>query len=132
MGTSTITELVKKLLQDTILRREVYWRVERRRYENDYEASKAYEKFEENVNRMINAATAIVQLPSEMTWPGLKSAIQAMYKKAVSQVHVFQFLTKKLEYLTLDRDVGMSKLSPYVTQLLVNAMYWFPNPIRFG
>lgn len=90
--TSTVTELVSTLVNDTILARERRWRL---RDENDFEAFKEYEKFEDNVQRMINSATAIVELPSEMTWAGLKSAIQAMYKKAISQVHVFQFLTDR-------------------------------------
>jgi|ERR1712038_1372089 len=125
--TSSVNELVTMLVNDTILWRERRWRL---RDENDFEAFKEYEKFEENVQRMINSATAIVELPSEMTWAGIKSAIQAMYKKAISQVHVFQFLTKKLEYLTLDREVGLSKLSTIATQAFVDSMYWFPTPLK--
>ena len=58
--TKTITDTVKKVVNDTILSHERRWRL---RDENDFEAFKDYEKFEENVNNMIGSAAAIVHLP---------------------------------------------------------------------
>ena len=127
--TKTITDMTKKLVNDTIMKRERWFRL--RGKENDFETVQEWEKFEDNVDNAIGAATTIVQLPRDLTWPGIKSAVQAMYKKAIPQVHLFQFLTKKIEYLTLDSSVvGLSKLSPFITQKLVDGMSGFPSPLR--
>ena len=128
--TKTITDMTKKLVNDTIMKRERWFRL--RGEENDFETVQEGEKFEDNVDNAIGAATTIVQLPRDLTWPGIKSAIQSMYKKAIPQVHLFQFLTKKIEYLTLDSSVvGLSKLSPFITQKLVDSMsLGFPSPLR--
>lgn len=126
--TKTITDTVKKVVNDTILSHERRWRL---RDENDFEAFKDYEKFEENVNNMIGSGAAIVHLPRDLTWDGIKSSVQTMYKKAIPQVHLFQFLTKKIQYLTLDNSVGLSKLSPVATQAFMDSLYWFfPTPLR--
>merc|ERR1711997_1375933 len=95
--TKTITDTVKNVVNDTILSRERRWRL---RDENDFEAFKDYEKFEEIVNNMIDSAAASVHLPPDLTWDddlltntcasGIKSSVQTMYKKAIPQVHLFQ------------------------------------------
>lgn len=119
--TKTLTDMVNDIVEKKILVRERRWRL---RDENDFQAVKEYEAFEERVNNMINSGSAIVKLPKELTWPGLKSALQAMYKKALSQVHVFQFLTKRLDYIEMDRSVGLSKLSPFVTEQFTDSLYY--------
>ena len=125
-----MTDAIKKAVNDTILSGERRWRL---RDENDFEAFKDYEKFEENVNNMIDSAATSVHLPQNLTWDddlltcasGIKSSLQAMYKKAIPQVHLFQFLTKKMQYLTHDNSVGLSKLSPVATQAFMDSLYWF-------
>ena len=124
------TDIIKQLIERYILARERRWRV---RDENDFHQVRDYEAFEERVFNMINSAGAIVMLPKELTWSGVKTAIQAMYKKAISQIHVFQFLTKKLEYIELDKEVGISKLSPFITQAFTDNLYWmfrYMTPLR--
>ena len=128
--TKTTTEIVSQLVEENILSDEKRWRLGP---EPSFQDVKEYEAFEERVMNMINSASVIVKLPQELTWSGLKSAIQAMYKKAISQIHVFQFLTKKLEYIELDKEVGISKLSPFITQAFTDNLYWmfrYMTPLR--
>jgi len=128
--TKTTTEIVSQLVEENILSDEKRWRLGS---EPSFQDVKEYEAFEERVMNMINSASVIVKLPQELTWSGLKSAIQAMYKKAISQIHVFQFLTKKLEYIELDKEVGISKLSPFITQAFTDNLYWmfrYMTPLR--
>merc|ERR1711974_357717 len=61
-----------------ILVDERRWRL---RDENDFQSVKEWEAFEERVNNMINSGSQIVKLPQELTWSGIKSALQAMYRK---------------------------------------------------
>merc|ERR1712180_326233 len=85
---------------------------------------KAYTDIVKNVGQIIQSSAAILHLPSELSWANIKATIQIMYKKAIPQVHVYQFLTKSLDYLEVDTKVkGLSKLSPFVTQLLVDGMW---------
>merc|ERR1711951_341311 len=128
--TKTTTEIVSQLVEENILSDEKRWRLGP---EPSFQDVKEYEAFEERVMNMINSASVIVKLPQELTWSGLKSAIQAMYKKAISQTHVFQFLTKKLEYIELVKEVGISKLSPFITQAFTDNLYWmfrYMTPLR--
>merc|ERR1711931_570630 len=67
--TKTLTDMVKELVEDTILVHERRWRL---RDEDDFKSVKEYQAFGERVNNMINAASAIVKLPQDLTWPGLK------------------------------------------------------------
>merc|ERR1711974_109465 len=64
-----------------ILVDERRWRL---RDENDFQSVKEWEAFEERVNNMINSGSQIVKLPQELTWSGIKSALQAMYKSHLS------------------------------------------------
>jgi len=128
--TKTVTEIVSQLVENNILAHEKRWRLGS---DPSFQDVKEYEAFEERVKNMINSAGVIVKLPQELTWSGLKSAIQAMYKKAISQVHVFQFLTKKLEYIELDKETGFSKLSPFITQAFTDSLYYmfrYMTPLR--
>jgi len=126
----SLTDMIKDLVEKEILVDERRWRL---RDENDFQSVKEWEAFEERVNNMINSGSQIVKLPQELTWSGIKSALQAMYKKAVSQIHVFQFLTKRLDYIEMDREAGFSKLSPLVTEMFTDSLYYmfrYMTPLR--
>ena len=69
-------------------------------------------------------STKHVTYSQDMDWAGIKSSFQAMYKKALPQVQLFQFLTKKLTYIDLDRDSKMYKLSDFLTKNMVDSMHW--------
>ena len=71
--------------------------------------------------QIINMVVIYLQ---DMDWAGIKSSFQAMYKKALPQVQLFQFLTKKLTYIDLDRDSKMYKLSDFLTKNMVDSMHW--------
>jgi len=130
--TKSGTELVHKALNATILKAQELWRF--RDWQNDYEQYKAYKDFNERIGQMIQSSAAILHLPSEISWANIKATIQIMYKKAIPQVHLYQFLTRTLDYLEVDTNVkGVSKLSPFVTQLLVDAMwgmFGYSHPLR--
>jgi len=126
----SLTDMIKDLVEKEILVDERRWRL---RDENDFQSVKEWEAFEERVNNMINSGSQIVKLPQELTWSGIKSALQAMYKKAISQIHVFQFLTKRLDYIEMDREAGFSKLSPLVTEMFTDSLYYmfrYMTPLR--
>merc|ERR1712111_49822 len=104
--TKSGTELLHNVLNSTILKPENMYRF--RNWQDNYQEYKDYQEFMERVGQMIQSS----------------AAIQTMYKTAISQVHFYQFLTRTLDYLEMDTDVkGVSKLSPYVTQLVVDGMW---------
>jgi len=120
--TKSGTELLHNVLNSTILKPENMYRF--RNWQDNYQEYKDYQEFMERVGQMIQSSAAILRLPSELSWSNIKAAIQTMYKTAISQVHFYQFLTRTLDYLEMDTDVkGVSKLSPYVTQLVVDGMW---------
>ena len=75
-------------------------------------------------HNVIQLSTKHVIYSQDMDWAGIKSSFQAMYKKALPQVQLFQFLTKKLTYIDLDRDSKMYKLSDFLTKNMVDSMHW--------
>ena len=93
--------------------------------DQDYQEFKRYEDFMKQVDSMAGAVSATLHLPSELSWENIKLTLQTIYKKAIPQVHLFQFLTRRsLDYLDIETDVkGMSKLSDFVTQAFVNSMW---------
>lgn len=119
--TKAVTDLVKMMVQDKILAEQRQWRV---RDEDNYNEVREFEEYEENIVSAIDSGAAILQLPQDMDWAGIKSSFQAMYKKALPQVQLFQFLTKKLTYIDLDRDSKMYKLSDFLTKNMVDSMHW--------
>jgi len=119
--TKSVTDLVKMMVKDKILAEQRQWRV---RDEDNYNEVREFEEYEENIVSAIDSGAAILQLPQDMDWAGIKSSFQAMYKKALPQVQLFQFLTKKLTYIDLDRDSKMYKLSDFLTKNMVDSMHW--------
>ena len=95
---------------------------------------KAYREFAKNIGQMIQSSASIIHLPSELSWANIKAAIQTMYKKAIPRIHLYQFLTKTLDYLEIDTNVkGMSKLSPFLTQKMIDSMwgiFGYGHPFR--
>jgi len=93
--------------------------------DQDYQEFKRYEDFMKQVDSMAGAVSATLHLPAELSWENIKLTLQTIYKKAIPQVHLFQFLTRRsLDYLDIETDVkGMSKLSDFVTQAFVNSMW---------
>ena len=91
---------------------------------DNYQDYKEYQKYEEQIERMIQASASILHLPGEMAWDNIKATFQIMWKKAIPQVHLYQFLIETLDYLEVDTSVkGMSKLSPILTQSLMDMMW---------
>jgi len=120
--TKSATELIHKALNATILEDQASLRFPD--WQTDYHQYKAYQEFMEQIGQMIQSSAAILHLPSEMTWSNIKAAIQTTYKTAIPQVNLYQFFTRTLDYLEMDTNVkGMSTLSPFVTQLLVDMMW---------
>jgi len=120
--TKSTTDLIFEAINATVLENR------RRRTDFDngetYQKYKDYKKYEETIQRMVLSSAAILHLPGEMTWDNIKATMQVMWKKAIPQVHVYQFLTKTLDYLEVDTTIdGMSKLSPYLTKRLVDMMW---------
>ena len=117
--TKSGTELLHNVLNSTILRPENFYQF--RNWQNDYQEYKEYQAFMERIGQMIQSSATILHLPSELSWSNIKAAIQTMYKTAIPQINFYQFLTRTLDYLEMDTNVkGMSTLSPFVTQLLVD------------
>merc|ERR1712226_875118 len=96
--TKTVTDLVKMTVKEKVLEEQRQWRV---RDEANFNEVREFEDWADN-----------------------KSSVQAMYKKALPQVQLFQFLTKKLTYIDLDRDSKMYKLSDFITKNMVDSMHW--------
>jgi len=116
----TSTDLIYKAINATVLEE----RRQRSNVENDFQAFREYKKFEEKVESMIQASATILHLPNQLSWDSIKATLQAMWKKTIPQIHQYQFLTKTLDYLEIDTDEkGMSKLSPFLTQALVDMMW---------
>ena len=91
---------------------------------DNFHGYKEYQKFRTQIDNMIRTSSDILQLPNELTWRSIKRAIQKTYKDAIPKVHLYQFLTKTLEYLDIDTAVeGMSKLSPSMTQKLIDGLW---------
>ena len=120
--TTSGSEIVNAVLNSTHLEHV-------RRYQfpylsTDYHQNKKYQKWAKQVEQIVSGAVSILHIPSELSWENIKLAIQTTYKKAIPKVHLFQFLTKKKEYLDVDINVrGMSKLSDYLTQHFVNSIW---------
>ena len=95
---------------------------------------KAYTDKVKNIGQIIQSSASILHLPSELSWANIKATIQIMYKKAIPRVHLYQFLTKTLDYLEIDTNVkGMSKLSPFLTQKMIDSMwgiFGYGHPFR--
>ena len=92
--------------------------------DNDYYSYKEYQKYEREVGNMLSASTTIASLPSEISWDNFKLNLQSMYKKAIPQIHLFQYLIQKQDYLKIDTNIqGMSQLSDMVTKNLMYAMW---------
>jgi len=127
--TKSTTDLIFEAINATVLENR------RRRTDFDngetYQKYKDYKKYEETIQRMVLSSAAILHLPGEMTWDNIKATMQVMWKKAIPQVHVYQFLTKTLDYLEVDTTIdGMSKLSPYLTRELVDMMWGMFGPVH--
>merc|ERR1712029_453363 len=117
--TKSGTELLHNVLNSTILRPENFYHF--RNWQNDYQE---YQAFTERIGQMIQSSATILHLPSELSWSNIKAAIQTMYKTAIPQIHFYQFLTRTLDYLEMDTEVkGVSKLSPFVTQRVVDGLW---------
>merc|ERR1719391_707545 len=135
-GFYTITksgiDLIHKALNATVLQANQFY--EYRNRETDFAQYKAYKDFMERIGQIIKSSASILHLPSEFSWANIKATIQIMYKKAIPRVHLYQFLTKNLDYLEIDTDVkGMSKLSPSLTQQMVDTMwhiFGYGHPFR--
>ena len=116
------SDLAYAILNSTIL-------MEARTYrfgdmDNDYNSFKEYQEYEREVGNMLSASTTIASLPSEISWDNFKLNLQSMYKKAIPQIHLFQFLIQKQDYLKIDTNIqGMSQLSDMVTKNLMYAMW---------
>jgi len=121
-------DLIRKAVNATVFQYEYS-----NRYES-YDQFKAYKEFVKNIGQIIQSSASILHLPSEISWANIKATIQIMYKKAIPRVHLYQFLTKNLDYLEIDTDVkGMSKLSPSLTQQMVDTMwhiFGYGHPFR--
>ena len=92
--------------------------------DNDYYSYKEYQKYEREMGNGLSALTTIASLPSEISWDNFKLNLQSMYKKAIPQIHLFQFLIQKQDYLKIDTNIqGMSQLSDMVTKNLMYAMW---------
>ena len=92
--------------------------------DNDYDSFKEYQEYESEVGNMLSASTTIASLPSEISWDNFKLNLQSMYKKAIPQIHMFQYLIQKQDYLKIDTNIqGMSHLSDMVTKNLMYAMW---------
>merc|ERR1711963_885862 len=99
--------------------------------DNDYNSYKEYQEFEKEVGNMFSASTTIASLPSEISWDNFKLNLQSMYKKAIPQIHMFQYLIQKQDYLKIDTNIqGMSQLSDIVTKNLMYAMWDIFGPIH--
>jgi len=130
--TKSGTKLVHMALNATILKAQELHQFSD--WDQSFAQYKAYQDFRERISQMIQSSAAILHLPSELSWANIKATIQIMYKKAIPQVHVYQFLTKTLDYLEVDSKVkGLSKLSPFLTQLMVDGMwgmFGYNHPLR--
>jgi len=120
--TKSGSNLVHGLVNSTVL--ENYIRRVFPGKDTNYNHYKGHIDFLNKVDGMVKASSSILRLPSELSWENIKYALQTMYKKAIPQVHLYQFLTHSLDYLEIDSNVkGMSKLSDFVTQHLVDALW---------
>jgi len=130
--TSSGTETIHNALNETILQAQTSLRFPD--WQDDYRQNKAHGKFMERFDQMIQASADILHLPTELSWSNIKAAIQSIYKTAIPRVNLYQFLFFSRDYLEIDTDVeGMSKLSPFVTQLLIDemwGMFGYNNPLR--
>jgi len=90
----------------------------------DYWVFREYKRFQEQNQDMVDTSASIVRLPTDLSWNSVKATLQTIYKEGVQNVHLFQFLTKTLDYLNIDTGVkGMSQLSPSMTQALTDSMW---------
>ena len=90
----------------------------------DYWVFREYKKFQEHNQDMVDTSASIVRLPTDLSWNSVKATLQTIYKEGVQNVHLFQFLTKTLDYLDIDTGIkGMSQLSPSMTQALTDSMW---------
>ena len=96
--------------------------------DNDYclykDSQREYQEYEREVGNMLSASITIASLPSKISWDNFKLNLQSMYKKAIPQIHLFQYLIQKQDYLKIDTNIqGMSQLSDMVTKNLMYAMW---------
>ena len=115
------SDLAYAILNSTILMeaRKADWDID-----NDYYSYKEYQEYEKEVGNMLSASTTIASLPSEISWDNFKLNLQSMYKKTIPQIHQFQFLIQKQDYLKIDTNIqGMSQLSDMVTNNLMYEMW---------
>ena len=120
--TKSASDLVHGFVNSTVL--ENYIRRVFPGKDTNYNHYKGHLDFLNKVDGMVKASSLILRLPSELSWENIKYALQTMYKQAIPQVHLYQFLTHSLDYLEIDTNVkGMSKLSDFVTQHLVDALW---------
>ena len=90
--------------------------------DEDYRVYKEYQEYEEQIGNIVRASTSCLRLPSKISWDNLKLSLQSMYKNVIPQIHLFQFLIQKQDFLKMDTQ-GMSILSDFLTQNLVDAMW---------
>ena len=123
------SDLAYAILNSTIL-------MEARKYgfgdiDNDYYSYKKYKEYEREMGNMLSASITIASLPSKISWDNFKLNLQSMYKKAIPQIHMFQYLIQKQDYLKIDTNIqGMSQLSDMVTKNLMYAMWGFFGSIH--
>ena len=123
------SDLAYAILNSTILTRERKYRFHG--MDNDYNIYKKYQEFEREVDNMFHASKSIASLPSEISWDNFKFNLQSMYKNAIPQIHLFQYLIHFKNYFKIDTNIqGMSQLSDMVTKNLMYAMWDIFGPIH--